>query len=125
MVHDAARPLVTTDLVRRCIEAVQDVDGAIAAAPVTDTVKEVDQDSRVTRTLDRGRLWSIQTPQVFRADVLRRALDVSAQALAAATDDAALVEAGGGTVVVVEAPPENIKITSALDLKLAEAAGPC
>ena len=120
VVHDAARPLVTTDLVRRCIDAVQDVDGAIAAAPVTDTVKEVDQDSRVTRTLDRGRLWSIQTPQVFRADVLRRALDVSPQALAAATDDAALVEACGGTVVVVEAPPENIKITSALDLRLAE-----
>ena len=92
---------MTPDLVRRCIDALVDgVDGAIAAAPVTDTVKEVDEDSRVTRTLDRSRLWAIQTPQVFRADVLRRALETSAETLAAATDDAALVEAlrrdGGG-----------------------------
>ena len=122
VVHDAARPLVTPELVRRCLDALgPGVDGAIAAAPVTDTVKEVDQDSRVTRTLDRSRLWSIQTPQVFRAEVLRRALDVSAEQLAAATDDAMLVEAAGGSVFVVEAPPENIKVTDPLDLLLAEA----
>jgi 2-C-methyl-D-erythritol 4-phosphate cytidylyltransferase len=122
VVHDAARPLVTPDLVRRCLDALDPgVDAAIAAAPVTDTVKEVDEDGRVTRTLDRSRLWSIQTPQAFRADVLRRSLEVSAETLAAATDDAFLVEAAGGTVVVVEAPPENIKITNARDLRLAEA----
>jgi 2-C-methyl-D-erythritol 4-phosphate cytidylyltransferase len=122
LVHDAARPLVTPGLIRRCLEALGDgIDGAIAAAPVTDTVKEADEDRRVVGTLDRSRLWSIQTPQVFRADVLRRALDVSAETLAGATDDAMLVEAAGGTVVVVEAPPENIKITSALDLRVAEA----
>lgn len=122
VVHDAARPLVTAELVRRCLDAlVEGVDGAIAAAPVTDTVKEVDQDSRVTRTLDRSRLWAVQTPQVFRADVLRRALDVGPETLAAATDDASLVEESGGHVVVVEAPPENIKVTTPLDMKLAEA----
>jgi 2-C-methyl-D-erythritol 4-phosphate cytidylyltransferase len=121
VVHDAARPLVTPELVRRCIEAVGDADGAIAAAPVTDTVKEAGEDGRVLRTLDRSRLWSIQTPQAFKADVLRRALEVSAEALAAATDDAMLVEQAGGSVVVVEAPPENIKVTTDLDLKLAEA----
>jgi 2-C-methyl-D-erythritol 4-phosphate cytidylyltransferase len=121
VVHDAARPLVTTDLVRRCIDAVHDVDGAIAAAPVTDTVKEVDEDSRVTRTLDRSRLWAIQTPQVFQADVLRRSLEAPPETLARATDDAALVEAAGGRVVVVEAPPENIKITGPVDLRVAEA----
>jgi 2-C-methyl-D-erythritol 4-phosphate cytidylyltransferase len=121
VVHDAARPLVTPELVGSCVEALTEgVDGAIAAAPVTDTVKEVDEDSRVTRTLDRSRLWAVQTPQVFRADVLRGALDVGAETLTAATDDASLVEQAGGTVVVVEAPPENIKVTTDLDLELAE-----
>jgi 2-C-methyl-D-erythritol 4-phosphate cytidylyltransferase len=74
------------------------------------------------RTLDRARLWAVQTPQVFRADSLRRALDVGDDALAAATDDASLVEAAGGSVRVVEAPPENFKVTTADDLARAEAA---
>jgi 2-C-methyl-D-erythritol 4-phosphate cytidylyltransferase len=122
VVHDAARPLATAELVQRCVDALTEgVDGAIAAAPVTDTVKEVDEDSRVTHTLDRSRLWAVQTPQVFRADVLRGALDVGVETLTAATDDASLVEQAGGTVVVVAAPAENIKITSPLDLRLAEA----
>jgi 2-C-methyl-D-erythritol 4-phosphate cytidylyltransferase len=123
VVHDAARPLVTRELVVSCVLAVDEGrwDGAIAAAPVSDTIKEVDTDTRVVRTLDRSALWAIQTPQVFEADVLRRALDVSAKALAAATDDSSLVEAAGGTVCVIEAPPENLKVTSAIDLELAEA----
>jgi 2-C-methyl-D-erythritol 4-phosphate cytidylyltransferase len=122
VVHDAARPLVTPALVRACIDALGDgVDGAIAAAAMTDTVKEAfPADLRVVRTLDRSRLWRIQTPQVFRADVLRRALGVSDAALAAATDDAALVEAAGGTVRVVEAPADNLKVTRPVDLALAE-----
>jgi 2-C-methyl-D-erythritol 4-phosphate cytidylyltransferase len=122
VVHDAARPLLTGDLAERCVAAVRDEgwDGAIAAAPMTDTVKEAGDDCRVVRTLDRSVLWRIQTPQVFRADVLRRALDVPDQVLAAATDDASLVEAVGGRVRVVAAPPENLKVTSALDLALAE-----
>jgi 2-C-methyl-D-erythritol 4-phosphate cytidylyltransferase len=122
VVHDAARPLVTRELVERCLAALEPgVDGAIAAAPMTDTVKEAAPDGRVLRTLDRRVLWRIQTPQVFRADVLRRALDRDAAALAAATDDAWLVEELGGTVRVVEAPPENIKITRLSDLRIAEA----
>src|SRR3954469_10832557 len=64
VVHDAARPLVTRSLVERCIAALEGADGAIAAARVTDTVKEVDAAGRVTRTLDRSSLWAIQTPQV-------------------------------------------------------------
>jgi 2-C-methyl-D-erythritol 4-phosphate cytidylyltransferase len=88
---------------------------------MTDTVKEATPDDRrVVRTLDRSVLWRIQTPQVFRADVLRRALDVTEEELAGATDDAALVEAAGGIVRVVEAPPENIKVTRPVDLQLAE-----
>jgi 2-C-methyl-D-erythritol 4-phosphate cytidylyltransferase len=121
VVHDAARPLLTPALVRACIDALADADAAIAAAPMTDTVKEAGDDRRVQRTLDRSRLWRIQTPQVFRADVLRRALDVSDDVLASATDDAALVEAAGGLVRVVEAPADNIKVTRPVDLQLAEA----
>jgi 2-C-methyl-D-erythritol 4-phosphate cytidylyltransferase len=121
VVHDAARPLVTAGLVRACVDALGDgVDGAIAAAPVSDTIKEA-EGGVVTRTLDRSRLWAVQTPQAFDAAVLRRALDVSEETLAAATDDASLVEAAGGRVVVVEAPPENIKVTTRRDLELAEA----
>ncbi len=122
VVHDAARPLVTRELVEACVGALMGVDGAIAAAPVTDTVKETYPDGTVLRTLDRSRLWAVQTPQVFRAETLRRALDVDDEVLAAATDDASLVEAAGGSVRVVEAPPENFKVTTAADLARAEAA---
>ena len=122
VVHDAARPLVTRDLVQRCIAALEPgVVGAIAAVPMTDTVKEASDDGRVVKTLDRSVLWAIQTPQVFRADILRRALERDTAALAAATDDAALVEDAGGVVRVVEAPPENIKVTRESDLRIVEA----
>ena len=72
-------------------------------------------------TLERASLWAVQTPQVFRADSLRRALDADAATLAAATDDASLVEAAGGRVDVVAARAENFKVTTALDLRMAEA----
>jgi 2-C-methyl-D-erythritol 4-phosphate cytidylyltransferase len=122
VVHDAARPLVTRELVERCLDALEPgIDGAIAAAPMNDTVKEASPDGRVMKTLDRAALWAVQTPQVFRADVLREALDRDAVALAAATDDAALVEQAGGVVRVVEAPRENIKVTDGTDLRIVEA----
>lgn len=121
VVHDAARPLITRELVQSCVDALAGWDGVVAAAPVADTIKEADASGRVVRTLERSALWAIQTPQVFNADVLRRALDVDAASLASATDDASLVEAIGGTVRVVEAPAENIKVTRPVDLALAEA----
>ena len=122
VVHDAARPLVTADLVRACVAEVENGwDGAIAAAPVTDTIKVADADRRVEATLDRSALWAIQTPQAFKAAVLRRALEADPEALSAATDDASLVEAAGGSVCVVEASPENFKITWPADLARAEA----
>jgi 2-C-methyl-D-erythritol 4-phosphate cytidylyltransferase len=120
VVHDAARPLLSADLLRRCIAGVEEADGAIAATPVTDTVKQADPSGRVVRTLDRSSLWSIQTPQAFRADILRRALSVDDATLAAASDDSSLVEAAGGAVVVIEAPQENLKVTTAADLRWAE-----
>ena len=122
VVHDAARPLVTRELVERCLAAVgPGIDGAIAAIPMTDTVKEVAPDGRVLRTLDRSALWAIQTPQVFKADILRRALERDAAALAAATDDAWLVDDAGGVIAVVESYPENLKVTRESDLRIAEA----
>jgi 2-C-methyl-D-erythritol 4-phosphate cytidylyltransferase len=120
VVHDAARPLVTLELVKSCLAALMGVDGVTAAAPVTDTIKQAYPDGTVERTLDRSRLWAVQTPQVFRADALRRALEVSDEVLAAATDDASLVEAAGGSVRVVESPAENFKVTSHRDLEVAE-----
>ncbi len=119
IVHDAARPLVTPDLVRACMAGLDGADVAIAAAPVTDTIKQLDGD-RVARTLDRSRLCAVQTPQVFRRSILQRALDQSDEVLAAATDDASLAEAQGATVRVVWAPPENLKVTTPMDLILAE-----
>jgi len=121
VVHDAARPLLEADLIRRCIASLEGFDGAIAAARVTDTVKEAAPDGRVVRSLDRDSLWAVQTPQVFRADTLRGALSVDDEMLASATDDASLIERAGGTVRVVEAPATNMKVTTQLDLRVAEA----
>jgi 2-C-methyl-D-erythritol 4-phosphate cytidylyltransferase len=122
VVHDAARPLAPPELFRRVVEelARSGADGVVAAAPVTDTVKEVGEDGAVARTLERSRLWAVQTPQVFRRAVLERALDVDDGTLAAATDDAWLVERAGGTVRVVEGPPGNLKVTTPQDLRVAE-----
>jgi 2-C-methyl-D-erythritol 4-phosphate cytidylyltransferase len=120
VVHDAARPLATPEIFRSTIAALAGVDAAIAAARVTDTIKEAGPDGRVARTLDRSRLWAIQTPQAFRAESLRRALDVPASVLAAATDDAWLVERAGGSVRVIESAPANFKVTTPHDLAIAE-----
>ena len=120
VVHDAARPLVAPELFRRAIAALRDADAAIAAARVVDTIKEADEDASVTRTLDRTRLWAVQTPQAFRRPVLRAALDVPAAVLAQATDDAWLVERAGGTVRLLESSPENFKVTTPHDLAVAD-----
>lgn len=120
VVHDAARPLAPPGLFDRCLQALEGADAAIAAARLTDTVKEVGAGGRVERTLDRSRLWAVQTPQAFRRAALERAFEAPAEVIAAATDDAWLVERAGGSVVVVEAPPENLKVTTPHDLAVAE-----
>jgi len=120
LVHDAARPMVTPDLFTRTLAALADADAAIAAARVTDTIKEAGADGIVVRTHDRSRLWAIQTPQAFRADVLRKALAAGEDVLAQATDDAWLVERARGTVRVVESPAANFKVTTPHDLALAD-----
>ena len=120
VVHDAARPLVTPEHFTAALAALADADCAIAAAPITDTVKEAGGDRLVTATLDRTRLWAIQTPQAFRREALERALAVPDDVLAQATDDAWLVERTGGTVRVVESSPANFKVTTPYDLEIAE-----
>ena len=120
LVQDAARPMLSPDLVERCLAALEGADAVVAAARVTDTTKEAGEDGVVTRTLDRSRLWAVQTPQVFRRAVLERVLAQPDDVLARATDDASLVEAAGGVVRVVEASRENLKVTTPLDLRLAE-----
>jgi 2-C-methyl-D-erythritol 4-phosphate cytidylyltransferase len=120
VVHDAARPLVTPELVDRCVTQLERwrCDAAIAASRTTDAVKEADAGGRVTATLERSRLWAVQTPQAFRGESLRSA--VAGADLDRAYDDAQLVEAAGGDVRIVEAPRENLKVTTPFDLRVAE-----
>ncbi len=125
LVHDAARPLLTPEIVGETLAALArdpSAAAAIAAAPVTDTIKRVDDERAVLETLERGRLWAVQTPQVFRRAALQDALAVPEELLASATDDAWLVERAGGRVVVVAVGAENMKITTAHDLEAAERA---
>ncbi len=136
-IHDAARPLVTPDLIEEVVATLvsdPDAAGAIAATQVTDTIKQLDKDAKrtlctsgmhnvrlvVESTLERERLWAAQTPQVFRVEALRGALAADSERLAAATDEAMLVEAAGGRVLIHSSPAENLKVTTPLDLKLAE-----
>lgn len=112
VVHDAARPAARATLFTAVVGAVRaGADGALPGVPVVDTVKRVDGDV-VVETLDRATLVAVQTPQAFRADVLRSAHAAGGEA----TDDGALVEAAGGRVVVVPGDPSNVKLTSPHDL---------
>jgi 2-C-methyl-D-erythritol 4-phosphate cytidylyltransferase len=122
IVHDAARPLAPPELFERTLAELEssEADAVIAAVPVADTIKEAAADGRtVARTVDRSRLWAIQTPQVFRRAMLERAL-ASDELVAQATDDAWLVEQLGGTVRLIDSGAVNIKVTNVTDLRLAE-----
>jgi 2-C-methyl-D-erythritol 4-phosphate cytidylyltransferase len=135
-IHDAARPLLTAELVEALVadlDANGDAAGVIAAAPVNDTIKRaaapasgrLDIDSASNRPLaieateDRSRLWRAQTPQVFRTDRLREALE-AAERPEDATDEAMLVEAAGGTVLIHPVAEQNLKVTTPLDLRVVE-----
>lgn len=121
--HDGARPLVSCgELGRLCVrlEAQPDWAGAIVALPSADTIKVVDATGVITATPPRSGLWRALTPQVFRWESFVAAYAQSDEVLSAATDDAALVEAIGGRVGVVEGSTENFKVTTPLDVRLAE-----
>jgi 2-C-methyl-D-erythritol 4-phosphate cytidylyltransferase len=124
LVHDAARPLLTPEIVGAVVAGLAGADGAIAARPVADTLKRAQggDEPVIAATVDRAPLWAAETPQAFRAPVLRRAVaEARAQGrLADATDCASLVEAVGGRVRLVATPGPNLKVTTPADLSLAE-----
>ncbi len=135
-IHDAARPLVTAELLEGLVadlEADPGADAVIAAAAVVDTVKRGGERSNrqkgvsetqnrhlVSETLDRSTLWAAQTPQVFRTAALRKALEVDEATRNAATDEAMLIESAGGTVLLHETGAPNLKVTTPADLRIAE-----
>jgi 2-C-methyl-D-erythritol 4-phosphate cytidylyltransferase len=120
LVHDGARPLVTQELIERVLDAARETGASVPAVPLEDTVKEAEK-GRVVRTLDRSRLFRVQTPQGFALGLLQRALAQAKAEGADVTDEAALVERLGLPVALVPGDPRNIKITSPLDLTMAEA----
>jgi 2-C-methyl-D-erythritol 4-phosphate cytidylyltransferase len=121
LIHDAVRPLVTADVVRRVAEAAAQSGAAIAAVPATETVKEVEPSGRIVATPPRERLWLARTPQGFRKELILRAHRAARGDGFCGTDDAQLVERLGHKAVVVEDRRDNLKITTAEDLALAEA----
>jgi 2-C-methyl-D-erythritol 4-phosphate cytidylyltransferase len=121
LVHDAARPLVDDQTIDRVIERVRRGECAIAALPVVDTIKEVDDSGRILRTVDRSKLWRAQTPQGFPREVILRAHREAAVARLGATDDAALCERLGIAVAVVRGSERALKITDEDDFVRAEA----
>ena len=124
-IHDAARPLLSAELVDRLIDRLRRSAAAavIAAAPVADTLKRAGEGGAVAATVDRDGLWSAQTPQVFRVEALRRAADAARARgdLERATDEAWLIERDGGTVLLEPAGIPNLKVTDAADLAVAAA----
>lgn len=121
LVHDAARPLVSREVIDRAIRTAAAGQACVAAIPVSDTIKEVEAGGVVVGTPDRARLWQAQTPQAFPRALIVHAYARAAREGVRATDDAALVELYGAGVVIVEGAPENIKVTTPADLVVAEA----
>jgi 2-C-methyl-D-erythritol 4-phosphate cytidylyltransferase len=121
VVHDAARPLVSDATIDGVIAAARAGRGAVAALPVVDTLKEVGEDGRIVRTVERTRLWRAQTPQAFPREMLARAHDAANRDKVVATDDAALCERLGIPVVVVRGSERAMKITDESDFARADA----
>ncbi|MBO7402841.1 MAG: 2-C-methyl-D-erythritol 4-phosphate cytidylyltransferase [Lachnospiraceae bacterium] len=124
LIHDAARPLISKDLISRCMEAVERFGACVPATPVTDTVKEADSEGNALKTLDRSRLFAVQTPQCFERDLILKAykkLEESGILASKVTDDASVVELSGlAKVKLLEGDPDNIKLTTKRDLFIAE-----
>jgi 2-C-methyl-D-erythritol 4-phosphate cytidylyltransferase len=118
IVHDGARPCIDGEVIETGLQAAKSTGAAAPAQPLSDTIKEVDGSGMVVRTLDRGRLRAAQTPQVFSTALLRQAHD---QVREDVTDDAAMIEMTGGSVRLFPGSPENLKVTTPLDLEIAEA----
>ena len=120
MVHDAARPFVTRELIDTVLAAAKISDAAVCGAPCSDSLKEVGEDGLVLQTVDRSRLWTVQTPQIFRTQLLREAYQAALATGAIFTDDTAVVEAMGHPVRIVLYHGINLKVTTPMDWKIAE-----
>ena len=121
LIHDGARCLASPDLFNRCAAAVRSGKAVIAATPVTDTIKQVDESGVITATPNRSELWAAQTPQAFAVDELRRGHLEARTNGWTVTDDASLYERLGWPVNVLDAGPSNIKVTTPFDLTVAAA----
>lgn len=121
LIHDAARPLADSATIERVVAEARRGRGAVAALPVADTLKEIDDDGRIVRTVDRARLWRAQTPQGFPRDMIERAYADAKRQNLSATDDAALCERLGLEVVVVQGSELAMKVTVEEDFARLEA----
>ena len=119
-IQDAARPCTTAELIAATIQAARETGAAVAAQPVTDTIKETDDGQTIARTVDRSKLWSVQTPQTFRVEVIRRALAAARAQNLQLTDDTAACELIGQPVRLVNSATPNPKVTVPADLPFIE-----
>lgn len=120
IVHDGVRPFVTDEVIFACLTAADEYGAAVAAVPVKDTIKVANEDSFIVETPVRDQLWAVQTPQVFRKSLLEEAHQVAHARQLTATDDASLVEKLGFPVKLVKGSYANLKITTPIDLQVAE-----
>ncbi len=120
LIHDGARPFVTKEMIVRAVNEIKTCSAVIVAMPVKDTIKTVGEDGFVMNTLDRELLWQVQTPQVFKKDLIIEAHERAKKVSLQATDDSRLVERLGEKVKVIRGSYENIKITTPEDIKIAE-----
>ena len=118
-VHDAARPLVTCEAIGRCLDVARNSGAAACARPVTETLKRVNDENLITESVDRSKLWAVETPQIFRAELLRRAYDEVLATGGFVTDETSAVQDAGAPVALVENLTWNGKITFPEDLELA------
>lgn len=119
VVHDAARPLVTCAMIDRCLDVARNTGAAACARPVTDTLKRVNDEEFIVESVDRSKLWAVETPQIFRADLLRHAYEEIIATGGYVTDETSAVQAAGAPVSLVETAEWNSKITFPADLELA------
>ncbi|HZV35477.1 MAG TPA: 2-C-methyl-D-erythritol 4-phosphate cytidylyltransferase [Verrucomicrobiae bacterium] len=119
-IQDAARPCTSEALISATIAAARESGAAVAGQPVTDTIKETSDGKTIARTLDRSRLWAVQTPQTFRVEIIRRALSVVREKRLQVTDDTAACELIGQPVQLIASPSPNPKVTVPADLAYVE-----
>jgi 2-C-methyl-D-erythritol 4-phosphate cytidylyltransferase len=119
-IQDAARPCTSAELIAATVAAARETGAAVAAQPVTDTIKETADGKIISRTVDRAKLWSVQTPQTFRVDVIRRAISVAREKRLILTDDTAACELIGQPVQLVKSAAPNPKVTVPADLPFIE-----